>query len=130
MGDRVRHYWPNRDLLRAGVLIATGSDWPVIPNPDPWSGIEGLLTRRNPHGQFAGALWPEQALDLPAAIAAYTINPARAMGTADRTGALAPGKSADLIVLDRNLFEIAPSDIATTKVITTFFEGRVVYEMN
>jgi predicted amidohydrolase YtcJ len=128
VGERVREYWPNRNLLEAGVLIATGTDWPVIPNPDPWSGLEGLVTRRNPSGQFDGALWPEQAIDLPRAIEAYTLSPARAMGTASFTGSLSVGKSADLIVLDRNLFEIAPSDIADTKVLTTFFEGRVVYE--
>jgi predicted amidohydrolase YtcJ len=128
VGERVREYWPNRNLLEAGALIATGTDWPVIPNPDPWSGLEGLITRRNPDGKFDGALWPEQALDLPAAIAAYTANPARAMGMESITGSLAVGKSADLIVLDRNLFEIAPNDIADTKVVTTFFEGRVVYE--
>jgi predicted amidohydrolase YtcJ len=128
VGERVREYWPNRNLLEAGVLIATGTDWPVIPNPDPWSGLEGLVTRRNPSGEFDGALWPEQAIDLPRAIEAYTLGPARAMGTASLTGSLSVGKSADLIVLDRNLFEIAPSDIADTKVLTTFFEGRVVFE--
>lgn len=128
VGERVREYWPNRNLLEAGALIATGTDWPVIPNPDPWSGLEGLITRRNPDGTFDGALWPEQALDLPAAIAAYTANPARAMGMENVTGSLAAGKSADLIVLDRNLFEIPSHDIADTKVVTTFFEGRVVYE--
>ncbi len=128
VGERVREYWPNRNLLEAGALIATGTDWPVIPNPDPWSGLEGLITRRNPDGKFDGALWPEQALDLPAAIAAYTANPARAMGMENVTGSLSVGKSADLIVLDRNLFEIAPDDIAETKVVTTFFEGRAVYD--
>jgi hypothetical protein len=86
-----------------------------------------LITRRNPDGHFDGALWPEQALDLSAAIAAYTTNPARAMGMEGVTGSLAVGKSADLIVLDRNLFEIPRSDVADTKVLTTFFEGRAVY---
>jgi predicted amidohydrolase YtcJ len=128
VGDRVRQYWPNRNLLEAGALIATGTDWPVIPNPDPWSGLEGLITRRNPDGRFDGALWPAQALDLPSAIAAYTFNPARAMGLETLTGSLAVGKSADLIVLERNLFEIAATDIADTKVLTTFFEGRVSYQ--
>ncbi len=128
VGERVREYWPNRNLLEAGALIATGTDWPVIPNPDPWSGLEGLITRRNPDGKFDGALWPEQALDLPAAIAAYTANPARAMGMDSVTGSLAVGKSADLIILDRNLFEIAPAEIAETRVLTTFFEGRPVYQ--
>lgn len=128
VGERVRQYWPNRNLLEAGVLIATGTDWPVIPNPDPWSGIEGLITRRDPNGQFDSALWPEQALALASAIEAYILSPARAMGNESLTGSLSVGKSADLIVLDRNLFEVAPSDIADTKVLTTFFEGRAVYQ--
>jgi predicted amidohydrolase YtcJ len=127
VGERVHHYWPNRHLREQGVLIATGTDWPVIPNPDPWSGLEGLITRRNPHGQFDGALWPEQALDLPAAIEAYTLNPARAMGIGNFSGSLSVGKSADFVVLDRNLFEVAPTDIAETKVLNTFFEGKPVY---
>jgi predicted amidohydrolase YtcJ len=128
VGDRVRQYWPNRNLTEVGALIATGTDWPVIPNPDPWSGLEGLITRRDPSGKFDGALWPEQALDLAEAIAAYTANPARAMGLESVTGSLTVGKSADLIVLDRNLFEIPKTEIADTKVLMTYFEGRVSFE--
>jgi predicted amidohydrolase YtcJ len=127
VGERVRQYWPNRSLIEAGALIATGTDWPVIPNPDPWSGMQGLITRRNPDGKFAGALWPEEAIDLPFAIQAYTLNPARAMGLEAVTGSITEGKSADFIVLDRNLFEIAPTTIAETKVLATYFEGTVVF---
>ena len=111
-----------------GALIATGTDWPVIPNPDPWSGMQGLITRRNPDGKFAGALWPEEAIDLPFAIQAYTLNPARAMGLEAVTGSITEGKSADFIVLDRNLFEIAPTTIAETKVLATYFEGTAVFQ--
>jgi predicted amidohydrolase YtcJ len=128
VGERVRQYWPNRSLVEAGALIATGTDWPVIPNPDPWSGMQGLITRRNPDSKFPGALWPEQALDLPLAIQAYTLNPARAMGLEAVTGSIAEGKSADFIVLDRNLFEIAPTTIAETKVLATYFEGNAVFQ--
>ena len=128
VGERVREYWPNRRLLEAGALIATGTDWPVIPNPDPWAGMQGLITRRNPDSQFDGTLWPEQALDLPAAIQAYTLNPARAMGLDAKAGSIVEGKSADFIVLDRNLFESAPTAIAETKVLATYFEGDTVFE--
>jgi predicted amidohydrolase YtcJ len=128
VGERVRQYWPNRSLIEAGALIATGTDWPVIPNPDPWSGMQGLITRRNPDGKFAGALWPEEAIDLPFAIQAYTLNPARAMGLEAVTGSITEGKSADFIVLDRNLFEIAPTTIAETKVLATYFEGTAVFQ--
>ena len=87
--------------------------------------MQGLITRRNPDSRFAGALWPEQALDLAAlAIQAYTLNPARAMGLEAITGSITEGKSADFIVLDRNLFEIAPTTIAETKVVATYFRRK------
>lgn len=125
--ERVDRLWPNQDLLQAGTLIAAGSDWPVVPNPDPWLGLQGLVTRRDPSGQFPGALWPEQAMPLEAALAAYTVNPARALRIDDVTGSLEAGKSADFIVLDRNLFETPPDELAQTRVLATCFEGRVVH---
>ncbi|WP_434721579.1 amidohydrolase [Mesorhizobium sp. RIZ17] len=130
MGEaRALRFWPNRDLLAAGALLAGGSDWPVMPNPDPWDGIEGLVTRRNPSGEFPGAaLWPEQAIDVATALEIFTINSARAIGLADTVGSIEIGKSADLIVLDRNVLETPAEDLADTKVLTTWFEGRVVYE--
>jgi predicted amidohydrolase YtcJ len=127
--ERAERFWPNRDLKESGALMSGGSDWPVIPNPDPWNGIEGMVTRRNPSGEFGDAtLWPEQALDLPTVLQIYTINGARAMGLEGITGSVEIGKSADLIVLDRNPFETAPQNLAKTKVLTTYFEGRAVYE--
>ncbi|MDX8516752.1 amidohydrolase [Mesorhizobium dulcispinae] len=130
MGEaRALRFWPNKDLLAAGALLAGGSDWPVMPNPDPWDGIEGLVTRRNPSGEFPGAsLWPEQAIDVATALEIFTINSARAIGLADTVGSIEIGKSADLIVLDRNVLETPAEDLADTKVLTTYFEGRVVYE--
>jgi predicted amidohydrolase YtcJ len=125
---RASRYWPNRDLHDAGVLMAAGSDWPVVSNPDPWLGIEGMVTRRNPRGGFPGALWPEQALDLATVIEIYTGNAAQATGLDALTGTIEVGKSAELIVLDRNLFEIAPEDLADTKVLSTYFEGNLVFE--
>jgi predicted amidohydrolase YtcJ len=127
--ERGERFWPNRDLLAAGALMAAGSDWPVVANPDPWNGIEGMVTRRNPDGSFLGkALWPEQALDLATVLEIYTINSARALRIADVTGSLEIGKSADIIVLDRNVFDIPEDDIAETKVLSTYFEGRKVFE--
>jgi hypothetical protein len=126
--ERASRYWPNRDLQQSGALLAAGSDWPVVGLPDPWFGLEGMVTRRNPKGGYPGALWAEQALDLADVIEIYTRNPATAMGLGDITGSIEPGKSADLIVLDRNLFECAPDDLADTRVLETWFEGRKVYE--
>lgn len=127
--ERATRFWPNKSLHQTGALIGGGSDWPVIPNPDPWHGIEGMVTRQNPTGEFAGvSLWPEQALDLPTVLETYTISAAKILGLSNTTGSIEVGKSADLIVLDRNIFEIPADEIADTKVTSTFFEGRVVYQ--
>jgi predicted amidohydrolase YtcJ len=126
--ERASRYWPNRDLLESGALLAAGSDWPVMPQPDPWLGIQGMVTRRNPDNKTPGALWPEQALDLADVIEIYTVNAARAMGLGALTGSLEAGKSADFIILDRNLFDQPAEHLAATKVIATYFEGRPVYE--
>ncbi|APY15244.1 amidohydrolase family protein [Brucella sp. 10RB9214] len=130
MGDeRATRFWPIADLHKSGALLAGGSDWPVIPVPDPWTGIEGMVTRQNPSGAFPGvALWPEQAIDLATAIRIFTLNSAIAMGIGEETGSIEPGKSADIIVLDQQVFDVAPDRIADTKVLTTYFAGRAVYQ--
>ena len=121
--------WPVRDLIDAGALVAAGSDWPcAAPTPDPWTGLQTLVTRRNPDPAVPGALNPAQAVTLEEAIAAFTTNPAEAMGLGAETGRLEPGYSADFIVLDRNLFEIDVDDIHRTQVLRTYFSGAVVYE--
>ena len=100
-----------------------------MPNPDPWNGIEGLVTRQNPSGEFAGeALWPEEAIDVATALEIFTINSARAIGLGETIGSIEVGKSADFIELDRNVLDIPADEIADIKVMTTWFEGRVVYE--
>ncbi|WP_411505128.1 amidohydrolase [Brucella anthropi] len=129
MGDeRATRFWPIADLHKSGALLAGGSDWPVIPVPDPWTGIEGMVTRQNPSGAFAGvSLWPEQAIDLATAIRIFTLNAAIAMGIGEETGSIQPGKSADIIVLDQHVFDVTPDRIADTKVLATYFAGRAVY---
>lgn len=127
-GARVDRFWPIRDLHESGALIAGGSDWPVVPDPNPWPGIQGMVTRRDPTGRFPGALWPEQALPLAEVLRAYTINSARAMRLGETTGSLEVGKSADLVCLDRHLFEVPTDQLAATRVLATWFEGRVVHE--
>ena len=126
--ERANLFWPARALLEAGAHVIYGSDWPsVVPDPNPWPGIEALVTRRDPYGNFPGALWIEQAVDLETALRIFTINGAVAGKQADRTGTIEAGKSADFIVLDRNLFEIPPEDISDTQVLLTVVSGREVH---
>ncbi|UJW82633.1 amidohydrolase [Hydrogenophaga sp. SL48] len=119
---------PIRSLLDAGALIAGGSDWPVVPDPNPWPAMQGMVTRRDPSGRLEGALVPEQAIGVQDALRAYTINAAQATGLADRAGSIQAGKSADLAVLDRRVFDIDPAELGQTRVLQTWFEGRCVHE--
>lgn len=119
---------PIRSLLDAGALIAGGSDWPVVPDPNPWPAMQGMVTRCDPSGRLEGALVPEQAIGVQDALRAYTINAAQATGLADRAGSIQAGKSADLAVLDRRVFDIDPAELGQTRVLQTWFEGRCVHE--
>ena len=70
---------------------------------------------------------PEERIDLPTALAAYTIGSAYANFWEKETGSLEVGKSAEVIVLDKNLFEIPPSEISEVRVLLTLFKGKTVY---
>lgn len=130
LGDaRVERSWPMRDILASGALAATGTDWPALaPTPNPWPGLSALITRRDPSGRTPGVHRPDQALTLEEALPLYTSNAAETLGLSHDTGRLAPGLSADMIVLDRDLFAIPPEEIAGTRVRQTWFEGLLVHE--
>lgn len=125
--ERADRMQPNRSLLDTGAIVAGGSDWPVSPSPNAWEGIHGLVTREDPSGQYPGTLWPEEAITLDEAIAAFTINGAIAMGLGDETGSLEVGKSADFVVLDRDPFAHPENELVRTTVEETWFAGRRVY---
>lgn len=126
--ERASKMQPNRSLLDAGARIAGGSDWPVSVSPNVWEGIYGLVTRKDPTHQFPGTLWPEQAISLAEAIRIYTTNSAQAMGLDDVAGSLAPGKSADFVVLSDNPYEIDIEKIPHITARQTWFAGRKVFD--
>ena len=95
---------------------------------NPWPAIEALVTRRNPHDHGEAALWPEQAITLEQALEIYTRYGARAHRLEEQTGSVEVGKSAELIVLDRDLFAIPIEDVSETRPVLTLFEGEIVFE--
>ena len=128
--DRAEFSFPIRSLVESGAEPAYGSDWPaVVPTPNPWPGVEALLTRQDPYLEDPQEYkWAEQAVDLETALTIITINGAKALKVEDVAGSIEVGKSADLIVLDQNVFEIPVRSIADTQVLTTIFEGRTVHD--
>jgi len=124
--ERARWLYPIKSVLDTGATVAFGSDWSVS-TANPFPQIETAVTREDALGIDVGALVPEEAIDLSSALAAFTINAAFLNRHEDETGSIEPGKLADFVVLDRNLFEIPPADISETKVLLTVFGGRAVY---
>ncbi|MEU1515564.1 amidohydrolase [Streptomyces sp. NPDC005811] len=125
--ERGARQYPFGDLLRAGATLAAGSDWPVS-SPDPLQAVHVAVNRVSPDApEGTPEFLPGQRLDLGAALAAYTAGSAHVNGLDDLTGSIAVGKAADLVVLDRDPFTGPPEEIARTRVLETFVDGRRVH---
>ncbi len=122
--ERSRYLYPARSLKEAGALIAGGSDWGVS-SYNPFEAMEHAVTRSEARGREP--LLPEQSISLQDAVDAYTINAAFALKQERTTGSLEPGKRADFIVLDRDIFAIDPFELHDTRVLATYLDGREVY---
>jgi predicted amidohydrolase YtcJ len=118
--------YPIRSVHDAGGMLAFGSDWSVS-TANPFPQIETALTRQESIGEATPVFIPEERIDLQTAIDAFTINAAFVNRRETETGSIEVGKIADLIVIDQNLFEIAPQDISDTKVLLTLFAGKAVF---
>ena len=125
--ERVDNYTNPRPILNAGGEVAIGSDWSVSPI-DPWNRLAFVVSRQDANNLDWGVMQPENAITVAEAIRAYTWGPAHAINKENETGSIEVGKYADMIVLDRNPFEIDPIEIAGTQVLTTVFAGKEVYE--
>ncbi|MDC8830249.1 amidohydrolase [Alteromonas gilva] len=125
--ERMKRWTPVKDAIDAGALVVPGSDWAVVPSVNPWLGIETLVTRQKPGGggEMLGAV---ERITLKQAIDLYTVNAAKQMGTRDKTGAIAVGMLADIIVLDRNPFDIPIYDVHNTQVKMSFIGGEKIYQ--
>ena len=124
--ERAYSLFPFAALNDAGAKIVIGSDWPVTTY-EPLQTIEVGMTRQDPYSDSGPILGEEQRLDLETLIEAYTINGAYLMQQEDITGSIEVGKYADLVVLEKNLFDISPHEIGNVKVMMTIFEGKEVY---
>jgi predicted amidohydrolase YtcJ len=131
--QRAGWQYPFASLARGGAQLAFGSDWPVT-SPDPLWLIHTAVNRTAPPGYPYGGngeaqpFLPGERLDLPTAIAAFTIGSAYVNHAEHEAGSIEVGKRADLVVLDRNLFAHPPGEIALARAELTLVDGEVVYE--
>ena len=124
--ERAGWQYPFASLLRAGARLAFGSDWSVS-TADPLKEMEVAVTRVDPDERSNDPLIPDEAIDLETAIEAFTLGSAYVNHLDEETGSVTEGKLADLIVLDRNLFDAENFHVADAKVLRTFVEGAEVY---
>ncbi|MBN2012239.1 amidohydrolase [candidate division KSB1 bacterium] len=125
--QRSRGAYAWRTLLNQGATIAFGTDWPVEPL-DPMRGLYSAVTRINIEtDEPKGGWFPEQRLTLDEAIHYYTVGSAYASFEENEKGQLVRGQLADLVMLDKDLFQIPVEEILTTGVVMTMVGGKIVY---
>ncbi len=125
--ERIRTTYAFRSLLDAGARLAFGSDWFVAP-PTPLEGIYAAVTRRTLDDRNPGGWVPEQKVTVEEALRAYTATAAYASFEEGEKGTIAPGRLADLVLIDRDLRAIPPETIRDARILATVVGGRVVYQ--
>jgi predicted amidohydrolase YtcJ len=120
--------YPFKSLLAAGASLAMGSDWSVS-TADPLLQIEVAVTRvSDEHRGQKPPFLPDERIELIDALAGFTTGSARANHLEDTLGSIEVGKSADFVVLDRDLFDRAEGAIGESRVVATFIDGVAVHE--
>lgn len=126
VGPRGRWTYAYKEMIDAGIPVLFSSDAPVC-DPSPLVGIHAAVTRQRRDGTPAGGWYPEQRISVEDAVRGYTTAPAAFYGQSRQMGTLTPGKRADMTILDRDIFQVDPMEIADTRVEMTIFDGRIVY---
>jgi predicted amidohydrolase YtcJ len=133
--EMAQEYWGERSAfayapkiqIDHGALVIFGSDAPV-ESPNPWLGIHAAVTRQRPDGAPGPEGWyPENRLSLDQALQGFTANPAMAALRGDRQGKLEPGYWADLVLLDRDPFQISPPELLEIRPVGTMLAGSWVF---
>jgi predicted amidohydrolase YtcJ len=123
--------YPMQSFFKEGVLVASSSDYPVTLPPDPLDGIEtGILRWFQGASNGSEVLWPSERCTVTQMIDSFTINGAKSLFLEKISGSLEPGKSADFIIMNRDIFNTPARQIGSikeTRVLTTYFQGRKVF---
>jgi predicted amidohydrolase YtcJ len=127
IGNRIEWGFPAKTIMDKGNNVSLGSDWPVVFDPNPFPGIEALVTREVPGGSEKSYA-KQHAITLDRAIKAFTLGGSYVNYAEETTGSIDPGKFADFIVLDRNLKHIPIREVHQAQVLTTVINGEVIFQ--
>jgi predicted amidohydrolase YtcJ len=126
--ERADKEYPMESFFKEGIVVASSSDYPVTIPCNPLIAIQVGITRsRLNTTDPKEILWPEECASLEQMLKSFTINGAYANFLEKVTGSIEVGKSAELIVLNKNLFQIHVTEIGKAKVLLTIFEGKDVF---
>ena len=124
--ERLKGAYAWQTFLKQGTRVAGGSDFPV-ESANPFLGLHAAVTRQDAAGDPPGGWYPEQAMSVTEALRAFTLDAAYAAHAEQTQGSLEPGKWADFILVDQDIFAIDPSKIWSTKVLETWVGGKRVF---
>jgi predicted amidohydrolase YtcJ len=124
--DRIKGAYAWRSLLKTGVHIAAGSDFPV-EDPNPLWGFYAAITRQDQEGWPQGGWFPQERMSREEALRSFTLDAAFAAFEENLKGSIEEGKLADLVVLSHDIMKIDPPLILRTEVEKTFLGGKLVY---
>jgi predicted amidohydrolase YtcJ len=127
--ERIKGAYAWQRFLHQGTRIAGGSDFPV-ESANPFLGLHAAVTRQDLDGHPPGGWFPDQAMSVTEALRAFTLDAAYAEHAEARMGSLEPGKWADFIFVDQDIFSVEPIKIGRTKVLETWVGGKQVYKAN
>ena len=125
--ERAKYSYMWRRLIDEGLTLTASSDSPVEPY-DPLMGAYAITTRQDLEGNPPEGYHPEQRVTTFEALTMYTKNAAYASFEEDIKGTLAAGKLADLVILDRDPFEVEPKELLNINVMQTWLGGKKVFE--
>ena len=124
--ERIELLQPMGSFLELGVVLSASGDWPTSPI-DPFKQITVFMTRSRPGVEES--IGPEsERLTLEQSIHAWTMGSAYQLRMENKLGSLEVGKRADLIIIDRDIFELTADEIWDTEVLLTMMNGNVAFE--